>query len=165
MREGTASSTRTSLTSSATLCVLSTAREEILSLEQIDPADCSRSRSSMTTQRRSRRDPRYAAALEVSRLPEVMDMPRTREQLRKAVADTDAWLDSLDPRALASPDSDGTDLRAIGDALRAVAAGDLALAEEVARARANGRTWTQIAAVLGVTKQAARERFGEPSLH
>lgn len=91
-------------------------------------------------------------------------MPRTREQLRKAVADTDAWLDSLDPRALPSPDSDGTDLRAIGDALRAVAAGDLALAEEVARARANGRTWTQIAAVLGVTKQAARERFGEPSL-
>jgi len=27
-----------------------------------------------------------------------------------------------------------------------------------------GRTWTQIAAVLGVSKQAARERFGDPSL-
>jgi len=91
-------------------------------------------------------------------------MPRSREQLRKALADTETWLDSLDPQALASPDSDGTDLQAIGEALRAVAASDLALAEQVAKARANGRTWTQIAAVLGVTKQAARERFGEPAL-
>ena len=88
-------------------------------------------------------------------------MPRTHEQLQQALADTEAWLDSLDPTALASPDSDGRDLYAIGDALRAVAASHLELAERVAEARANGRTWTQIAAVLGVTKQAARERFGE----
>ena len=88
-------------------------------------------------------------------------MPRTREQLEKALADTEAWLDSLDPKALGSPDSDCADLRAIGEALRTKAASDLSLAEQVARARANGRTWTQIAAVLGVSKQAARERFGE----
>lgn len=91
-------------------------------------------------------------------------MPRTRAQLQKALADTEAWLDTLDPAALASPDSDGQDLQAIGDALRAVAASDLTLAEQVAAARGNGRTWTQIAAVLGVTKQAARERFGDPVL-
>ncbi len=90
-------------------------------------------------------------------------MPRTREQLEKALAETEAWLDSLDPAALASPDSDGEDLRAIGDASRAVAACDLELANRVAQARANGRTWTQVAAVLGVSKQAARERFGEPA--
>ena len=90
-------------------------------------------------------------------------MPRTREQLQKAVADTEAWLNSLDPEALASPDSDGTDLRAIGEALRAVAANDLNLSDQVANARAKGRTWTQIAAVLGVSKQAARERFGAPA--
>jgi len=90
-------------------------------------------------------------------------MPRTREQLEKALADTEAWLDNLDPEALGSPDSNGADLRAIGEALRTVAASDLGLAEQVARARANGRTWTQIAAVLGVSKQAARERFGEPA--
>ncbi len=90
-------------------------------------------------------------------------MPRTREQLSKALTDTEAWLESLDPKKLASTDSDGADLLAIGDALRAVAASDLRLAEQVARARANGRTWTQIAAVLGVSKQAARERFGEPA--
>jgi hypothetical protein len=90
-------------------------------------------------------------------------MPRTHEQLQKALADTEAWLDSLDPGTLAAPDSDVKDLRAIGDALRSVAASDLELAERVAEARANGRTWTQIAAVLGVSKQAARERFGEPA--
>jgi len=88
-------------------------------------------------------------------------MPRTREQLRRALKDTEAWLHGLDQNELASPDSDGADLRAIGEGLRAVAASDLNLAEQVAKARANGRTWTQIAAVLGVSKQAARERFGE----
>jgi hypothetical protein len=48
-------------------------------------------------------------------------MPRTREQLRKALADTEAWLNSLDPKALALPESDAADLRAIGDALQHVA--------------------------------------------
>ena len=90
-------------------------------------------------------------------------MPRTREQLQKALADTEAWLDQLDPATVASPDSDPTDLRAIAEALHAVAASDLGLADQVARARANGRTWTQIGAMLGVSKQAARERFGEPA--
>ena len=92
-------------------------------------------------------------------------MPRTRAQLEQAVADTEAWLDTLDPEALASPDSDGADLRAIAEALHAVAAVNLALADQIATARANGRTWTQIGTVLGVSKQAARERFGEPAHH
>lgn len=88
-------------------------------------------------------------------------MPRTREQLQKAVAETEEWLDQLDPGAIVSPGSDAADLRAIGAALHAVATSDLGLADNVAKARANGRSWTQIAAVLGVSKQAARERFGE----
>jgi DNA-binding PucR family transcriptional regulator len=90
-------------------------------------------------------------------------MPRTREQLKKALSDTEVWLDQLDPETIASDESDAADLRAIGEALHAVAASDLGLADQVARARANGRTWTQIASVLGVSKQAARERFGEPA--
>jgi hypothetical protein len=90
-------------------------------------------------------------------------MPRTREQLKQALADTEAWLDHLNPETIASPASDASDLRAIGDALRAVAASELSLADQVGKARANGRTWTQIGAVLGVSKQAARERFGTPA--
>lgn len=81
----------------------------------------------------------------------------------RSLADTEAWLDSLDPAALGAPDSDGQDPSAIGDAMRDVAESDLALADRVVEARTNGRTWTQIAAVLGVSKQAARERFGEPA--
>lgn len=88
-------------------------------------------------------------------------MPRTRAQLEHAVADAEAWLEALDPEALTSPGSDGSDLREIAETLHAVAIIDLALADKVGKARQNGRTWTQIAAVLGVTKQAARERFGE----
>ncbi len=90
-------------------------------------------------------------------------MPRTRAQLQKALTETEVWLERLDPQAVASMNADAADLRAIGEALHAVAASDLSLADQVAKARANGRTWTQIAAVLGVTKQAARERFGEPA--
>jgi hypothetical protein len=90
-------------------------------------------------------------------------MPRTRQQLQKALADTEAWLDQLDPEAVASSEAGAEDLRAIGEALHAVAASDLRLADQVAKARANGRTWTQIGAVLGVSKQAARERFGQPA--
>jgi hypothetical protein len=88
-------------------------------------------------------------------------MPRTREQLEQALADTEAWLDALDPVTIGSPESGAEHLRAIGEALHAVAASDLRLADEVAKARANGRT--QIAAVLGVSKQAAHERFSEPA--
>ena len=90
-------------------------------------------------------------------------MPRTREQLQKALADTEAWLDQLNPDIVASPEAGAEDLRAIGEALHAVAASDLRLADQVGTARANGRPWTQIGAVLGVSKQAARERFGEPA--
>jgi hypothetical protein len=90
-------------------------------------------------------------------------MPRTRDQLKKALSDTEVWLDQLDPETIASDESDAADLRAIGEALHAVAASDLGLADQVSKARANGRTWTQIASVLGVSKQAARERFGEPA--
>lgn len=37
----------------------------------------------------------------------------------------------------------------------------LHLDDVVQEARSNGRTWDQIAMVLGTTKQAARERFGQ----
>lgn len=32
-------------------------------------------------------------------------MPRTREQLQQAVADTEVWLERLDPEALEAPDA------------------------------------------------------------
>lgn len=88
-------------------------------------------------------------------------MPRTPEQLRQAALDAERWLDSLDATAISSPDADASDLRRIGRAVVDTARNEAELAGAVAHARAGGRSWGQIAAVLGVTRQSARERFGE----
>jgi hypothetical protein len=42
-------------------------------------------------------------------------MPRTREQLQQAAEDAERWLDALDPKAIASPDTDASRLRRIAD--------------------------------------------------
>jgi hypothetical protein len=80
---------------------------------------------------------------------------RLRRWLALAVTDTAARLDNPDSEVLAPPDSDGADLGAVGEALLAVAAVHLALAGKVSAARANGRAWTQIAAVIA-GQQAGR---------
>lgn len=53
------------------------------------------------------------------------------------------------------------DLRKIADAADEVKAGNARIAELVTVARANGRSWGQIGLALGVSRQAARERFSE----
>ncbi|CAN5889771.1 hypothetical protein BH20ACT7_BH20ACT7_07110 [soil metagenome] len=88
-------------------------------------------------------------------------MPRTREELKKAATDAQAWLDSLDPNA--TPAEDPRDLRRIGLALGDVATAERELADAVAAARDNGRSWGEVALMLGVSKQAARERYGQAS--
>ncbi len=90
-------------------------------------------------------------------------MPRTREQLQQAAADAERWLDSLDPAAIALPDADASRLRRIAAAVRAAATSQVELADAVANAREHGHTWTQIAAMLGTTRQAAQERYREPA--
>lgn len=86
-------------------------------------------------------------------------MPRTRQQLERAAVDAEAWLDSLDPAD--TPAEDPRDLRRIGLALTDIAKAESELADAVTDARRNGRTWGEIALVLGVSKQAARQRYGE----
>jgi hypothetical protein len=88
-------------------------------------------------------------------------MPRTREQLEAAALETEAWLDSLEPAT--SPAEDPADLRRIGLALVHLADDERELAEAVDQARRNGRSWSMIAMALGVSKQAARKRYGERS--
>lgn len=88
-------------------------------------------------------------------------MPRTPEQLRQAAKEAELWLDALDPESIGSPEADAGDLRRIGRAVVRHAQVTAELAEAVAAARTAGRSWGQVAAVLGVSRQAARERFGE----
>jgi len=91
-----------------------------------------------------------------------MAMPRTRAQLQKAADDAERWLDSLDPAAIASPDADASHLRRLGAAVRAASTSQVELVDAVAAARNHGHTWTQIATMLGTSRQAAQERYGEP---
>lgn len=77
-----------------------------------------------------------------------------RGQLQQAA---ERWLDPLDPAAIASSDADTSRLRRIGEAVGAVARSQVELAE----ARAHGHTWTQIATMLGTSRPAAQERYGE----
>lgn len=84
-------------------------------------------------------------------------MPRTREQLQQAAQEAVAYIESLtDDEVEFHP---APDMAAVGRALAAVAAAEATLAGCVAVARANGRTWSDIGMMLGVTKEAARKRF------
>lgn len=87
-------------------------------------------------------------------------MPRTRAELDRAAADTEAILDKLDP-ATTPPSAvdDVRDLRRIGTALQDIDAAQDSLRAAITAARENGRSWTDIANVLGVSRQAARQRF------
>lgn len=89
-------------------------------------------------------------------------MPRTREELERAAACAEVWLGSLDPET--TPAENPADLRRIGLALRALAHEQREVDEAVAAARANGRSWGEIGLVLGVSRQAARERYGQPAV-
>ncbi len=89
-------------------------------------------------------------------------MPRTPEQLAAAAAETEAMLDNLDVDQ-AQPE-DISDLRAIAAALDSVAQGETGLAAAVAQARGNGRSWARIGTALGISKQAAHDRFAKALL-
>jgi hypothetical protein len=56
---------------------------------------------------------------------------------------------------------DTSDLRTLAEAVDSVRAGEARVRELVARARAKGRSWGEIGIALGVSRQAARERFAE----
>ena len=74
-------------------------------------------------------------------------------------SDVEEWLDQLDPNDPTVEVRDGTYLRRITEAMAAVSDADAQLHEAVAEARANGESWALIGMVLGVSKQAAQQRF------
>ncbi|HTN57085.1 MAG TPA: hypothetical protein VL043_02345 [Protaetiibacter sp.] len=69
----------------------------------------------------------------------------------------DTGLDDLDPAA--SPARDASHFRAIIAANEAVASAEDQLRVAVQSARDAGDSWTIIGAALGVSKQAAQQRF------
>jgi hypothetical protein len=79
----------------------------------------------------------------------------TEEEIQRAAKRAE----ELDPSSV--PTDDTTDLRTLAEAVDSVRAGEARVRELVARARANGRSWGEIGIALGVSRQAARERFAE----
>ena len=86
-------------------------------------------------------------------------MSYSNEELAQATERFEQLADNLDPDAVRVDDT--SDLRAIAEAADAVKAAQALLNERVAIARARGRSWNRIAVPLGVSRQAARERFAE----
>ena len=89
---------------------------------------------------------------------EVMTVPRARDQLQQAA---ERWLDEMNPAALNAPEADATALRRLGAAVRASADNEHDLADAVAAARRSGHPWRQIATVLGTSRQAAQQKYGD----
>ena len=79
----------------------------------------------------------------------------TEEEIQRAAK----LAEKFDPAGV--PIDDTTDLRTLAEAVDAVRAGEARVREMVALARANGRSWGEIGIALGVSRQAARERFAE----
>jgi hypothetical protein len=69
----------------------------------------------------------------------------------------DTGLDALDPAV--TPSRDASHFRAIVAASDAAAAAEEGLRAAVRAAREAGDSWTVIGTALGVTKQAAQQRF------
>ncbi|MDN5915275.1 MAG: hypothetical protein L0I76_09250 [Pseudonocardia sp.] len=92
----------------------------------------------------------------------MITMPRTREQLEQAARDAEQWLDDIEAGRVDVTVEDTADLRRVGLAVIDRDKAEREIADAVRSARDNGRDWGQIGAVLGVTKQSARERFGKP---
>ena len=60
-----------------------------------------------------------------------------------------------------TPSRDAGDLRAIAETVDGIHAGEARLRELVELARGRGRSWGEIAIALGVSRQAAHERFAD----
>jgi hypothetical protein len=84
-------------------------------------------------------------------------MRHTDDEIERAARRFEELADELDP---ATAEVDHTDdLRAIAAVSEAVRADEARLREAVEVARAHDRSWNQIAVALGVSRQAARQRF------
>lgn len=67
------------------------------------------------------------------------------------------WLDGLEPEATAADHTE--DLAQVGEAALTLAQDEQTLENAIRVAREHGRSWTEIALRLGVSRQAARQRY------
>jgi len=87
-------------------------------------------------------------------------MRNTDEEIERAAERFQRLAEDLDPTQQQADDL--ADLAAIAAAAEATRADHARLGEAVDRARSCGRSWNDIAIALGVSRQAARQRFTRP---
>ena len=85
-------------------------------------------------------------------------MKHTDAEIEEAACRSGALAGALDPETAGVEDLAG--LRAIAEVAERARRDEALLTERVALARAHGRSWNRIAAALGDSRQAARQRFG-----
>ena len=86
-------------------------------------------------------------------------MRHTDAEIKQAAQRFERLADEVDPATIEADETE--DLRAIAAASESARADAGRLREAVETARARGRSWNQIAVALGVSRQAARQRFGQ----
>ena len=84
-------------------------------------------------------------------------MRHADEEVERASRRFEQLADALDPATAEVDRID--DLRQVAAAAHALRSNETRLRETVEAARAKGRSWNQIALALGVTRQAARQRY------
>ena len=86
-------------------------------------------------------------------------MRHSDKQIEQAAQRFDRLADTLDPDI--ADVEDLSDLHAVAAASQAVQEDEDRLQRAVRAAREHGRSWNQLATALGVTRQAARQRFAD----
>jgi hypothetical protein len=86
-------------------------------------------------------------------------MRHSKEEIEQAARRFEKMADQLDPARVDVLRID--DLREVAIVSEAVRTDEARLREAVQIARAHGRSWNQIALALGVSRQAARQRFAD----
>lgn len=86
-------------------------------------------------------------------------MPRqANKDINKIVEEFEKWSDSVDQSDLREVPIE--DLRAITSLVATEREVESAIAKAVERAREDGYSWSQIGTALGVSKQAAQQKYG-----
>lgn len=81
----------------------------------------------------------------------------TKSRAERAAA-LEAWAETVEPADLREADTDS--LRHIAELAQQRDQVDSELTESVRAARAANRSWSEIGAMLGVSKQAAQRKYG-----
>ena len=81
----------------------------------------------------------------------------TDKEIEEAARRFEKWADELDPETATVENT--AELRAIAEAADAARRYEALLTERVAVARSSGQSWNRIALALGVSRQAARQKF------